>query len=183
MAPALEPELGALGRAIAAYRQRRDLLRCACELAGAVAAVNCGFEQLERAAQDRVGFAAAVDRVAREVGRQARREQISLDGAEPKAVNLREQGLALWEKYSAGLPSDSLELRVAQRALRNGHSPKEIALVLVAGSETVRRIYESQGKQQAMKYATHIARMAVGQGIKQSSGVKVSKAQQIEWGD
>jgi len=76
-----------------------------------------------------------------------------------------------------------LELRVAQRALRNGHSPKEIALVLVAGSETVRRIYESQGKQQAMKYATHIARMAVEQGAKQPSGVKVSKAQQIELGD
>ena len=183
VAAALEPELGALGRVIAAYRQRRDLLRCAGDLAGAVAAVDCGLEQLERAAQDRVGLAAAVDRVARAVGRTVGREQISLDGAEPKAVNLREQGLALWEKYSAGLPSDSLELRVAQRALRNGHSPKEIALVLVAGSETVRRIYESQGKQQAMKYATHIARMAVGQGIKQSSGVKVSKAQQIEWGD
>ncbi len=91
--------------------------------------------------------------------------------------------MALWEKYSAGLPSDSLELRVAQRAMRNGHSPKEVALGLVAGSETVRRIYESQGKQQAMKYATHIARMAAEQGAKQSSGVKVGKAQQIEWGD
>ncbi|MGF1517714.1 MAG: AAA family ATPase [Nodosilinea sp.] len=69
VAVALEPELGVLGRAIAAYRQRRDILRCASDLAGAVVAVNCGFEQLERTAQDRVGLAAAVDRVARAVGR------------------------------------------------------------------------------------------------------------------
>ena len=95
-------------------------LRCAGDLAGAVKVVNCGFEQLERAAQDRVGFAAAVDRVARAIGRTARGEQQRVDAAEPKAANTREQLLARWEYYSTGLPLASLELRVAQRALRDG---------------------------------------------------------------
>jgi hypothetical protein len=94
VAAALEPELGILGRAIAAYRQRRDLLRCAGDLAGAVAAVNCGLEQLERATQDRVGLAAAVDRVAEAVGRTVGREQIEVDAPEPKAGELR--GSSIW---------------------------------------------------------------------------------------
>jgi hypothetical protein len=78
-------------------------------------------------------------------------------------VNTREKLLAQWERYSAGLPSVSLELRVAQRALRDGHSAKEVTLMLVAGSEAVRRVYEVQGKQQAMKYVAHIAHIAVQQ--------------------
>ncbi|MFQ4138131.1 MobF family relaxase [Nodosilinea sp. PGN35] len=160
VAAALEPELGALGRAIAAYRQRRDLLRCTGDLAGAVAAVNCGLEQLERSAQDRVGLAAAVDRVVGAMGRAVGREPQKLDAPEPPKVNSREQFLARWERYSAGLPSASLELRVAQRALRDGYSPKEVTLMLVAGSETVRLIHDKQGKKEAMNYAAHVVRMA-----------------------
>ncbi|MBD2114979.1 MULTISPECIES: MobF family relaxase [Cyanophyceae] len=160
VAPALEPELGALGRAIAAYRERRDLLRCTGDLAGAVEAVNCGFEQLERAAQDRTGLAAAVDRVARAVGKPIRREQQKLGAPNPKVVNTREQLLALWETYSAGLPSASLELRVAQRALRDRCSAKEVGLMLVAGSETVRLIYEKQGRKEAIAFAQHIVAIA-----------------------
>lgn len=160
VAAALEPELGALGRVIAAYRQRRDLLRCAGDLAGAVAAVDCGLEQLERAAQDRVGLAAAVDRVARAVGRTVGREQQRVDAPEPPQVSSREQLLARWEHYSAGLPSASLELRVAQRALRDGRSAKEVALMLVAGSETVRLIHDKQGRKEAIAFASHIVRLA-----------------------
>ncbi|PSR16650.1 conjugative relaxase domain protein, TrwC/TraI family [filamentous cyanobacterium CCP3] len=160
VAAALEPELGVLGRAIAAYRQRRDLLRCTGELAGAVAAVNCGFEQLERAAQDRVGLAAAVDRLTRAVGRTVGREQQGVDNPELPKVNSREQLLAQWEQYSAGLPSASLELRVAQRALRDGCSAKEVALMLVAGSEVVRQIYDRQGKKDAIAFAQHIVTIA-----------------------
>ena len=160
VAAALEPELGALGRAIAAYRQRRDFLRCAGDLAGAVAAVNCGVEQLERAAQDRVGLAAAVDRVARAVGRAVGREQQKVDVHESRAVNTRDQLLAQWQQYSVGLPSASLELRVAQRALRDGCSAKEVALMLVAGSEVVRQIHDRQGKQEAIAFAQHIVKIA-----------------------
>lgn len=150
VAAALEPELGVLGRAIAAYRQRRDLFRCADDLAGAVAAVNCGFEQLERATQNRVGLAAAVDRLASAVGRPIGREQPRVDAPEPPKVNSREQLLARWEHYSAGLPAASLELQVAQRALRDGCSAKEVALMLVAGSETMRLIYDKQCRKEAM---------------------------------
>ncbi|WP_052049594.1 MobF family relaxase [Leptolyngbya sp. KIOST-1] len=157
---ALEPELGALGRAIAAYRQRRDLLRCAGDLAGAVAAVNCGLEQLERATQDRVGLAAAVDRVARAIGRTVGRERNQLDASDSPKVNSREQLLARWEHYSAGLPAASLELRVAQRALRDGCSAKEVTLMLVAGSETVRLIYDKQGRKEAIAFARHIVKIA-----------------------
>ncbi|MEA5449236.1 MobF family relaxase [Leptolyngbya sp. CCNP1308] len=157
---ALEPELGALGRAIAAYRQRRDFLRCAGDIAGAVEAVNCGLEQLERTAQDRAGLAAAVDRVARTVGRSVRREQQKVDVPKPKAVNTREELLARWEHYSAGLPSTSLELRVAHRALRDGYSAKEVTLMLVAGSEVVRQIHDRQGRKDAIAFAKHIVTVA-----------------------
>ena len=160
VAAVLEPDLGVLGRTIAAYRERRDLFRCAGELAGAVAAVNCGFEQLERAAQDRVGLAAAVDRLTRAVERLVGREQQRVDAPEPKTANTREQLLARWEKYSAGLPSASLELRVAQRALRDGCSAKEVALMLVAGSEVVRQIHDRQGRNEAIAFARHITTLA-----------------------
>ncbi|WP_052049497.1 MobF family relaxase [Leptolyngbya sp. KIOST-1] len=160
VAAVLEPELGVLGRAIAAYRQRRDLLRCTGDLAGAVEAVNCGFEQLERAAQDRVGLAAAVDLVARAVGRTVGREQQKLEAPEPKVINMREQLLARWERYSAELPSASLELRVAQRALRDGCSAKEVTLMLVAGSETVRLIHDRQGRKDAIAFAQHLVAVA-----------------------
>jgi hypothetical protein len=169
VAPALEPELGVLGRAIAAYRQRRDLLRCAGDLAGAVAIVNCGFEQLERATQDRVGLAAAVDRITRAVGGQVGREQQRADAPEPPKVNSREQLLARWEQYSAGLPLASLELRVAQRALRDGCSAKEVTLMLVAGSETVRLIYDKQGRKEAIAFAQHIVTIASQQQVNSSS--------------
>jgi hypothetical protein len=43
-----------------------------------------------------------------------------------------------------------LELRVAQRALRDGRSAKEVALMLVAGSETVRLIHDKQGRKEAI---------------------------------
>ena len=54
----------------------------------------------------------------------------------------------------------SLELRVAQRALRNGRSAKEVALMLVAGSETVRLIYDKQGRKEAIAFAQHIVTIA-----------------------
>jgi hypothetical protein len=181
VAAALEPELGALGRAIAAYRQRRDLLRCAGDLAGAVAIVNCGLEQLERAAQDRTGLAEAVDRVARAVGGTTGREQQGVDAPEPKLINTREQLLALWEKYSAGLPSASLELRVAQRALRDGCSAKEVMLILVAGSEVVRQIHDAQGKQEAIAFAAHLITIASQHCT--SSMVTKHQSHELEIGD
>ena len=68
--------------------------------------------------------------------------------------------MARWKHYSAGLPSASLELRVAQRALRDGCSAKEVTLMLVAGSETVRLIYDKQGRKEAIAFAQHIVNVA-----------------------
>jgi hypothetical protein len=183
VAAALEPKLGVLGRAIAAYRQRRDLLRCAGDLAGAVAAVDCSLEQLERTAQDRAGLAAAVDRVAGAVGRAVGRERNQLDASEPPKVNSREQLLARWEHYSAGLPAASLDLRVAQRALRDGCSAKEVTLMLVAGSETVRLIYDKQGRKEAIAFARHITTVANQQQENMASQSNHLCRQELEMGD
>ena len=68
--------------------------------------------------------------------------------------------MARWEQYSAGLPSASLELRVAQRALRDGCSAKEVTLMLVAGSKVVRQIHDVQGKKDAIAFARHITTLA-----------------------
>ena len=68
--------------------------------------------------------------------------------------------MARWEQYSAGLPSASLELRVAQRALRDGCSAKEVTLMLVAGSETVKLIYDKQGRKEAIAFAQHMVTIA-----------------------
>ncbi|MBE9138850.1 relaxase domain-containing protein [Nodosilinea sp. LEGE 07088] len=183
VAAALEPELGALGRAIAAYRQRRDLFRCAGDLAGAVAAVDCGLEQLERAAQDRVGLAAAIDRVARAVGRTVGREQPRVNAPEPRVLNTREQLLRRWEQYSTGLPSASLELRVAQRALRDGCSAKDVGLMLVAGSEVVRQIHDRQGKQDAIAFAQHIVKIASQQQSHAAYGLAKQRINELEIDD
>ncbi|MEO1069744.1 MAG: hypothetical protein AAFW95_11590 [Cyanobacteria bacterium J06638_6] len=75
-------------------------------------------------------------------------------------MNSREQLLARWEQYSTGLPSASLELLVAQRALQDGHSAKEVMLMLVAGSEVVRQIHDRQGKKDAIAFAQHIVKIA-----------------------
>ena len=68
--------------------------------------------------------------------------------------------MARWEHYSAGLPAASLDLRVAQRALRDGCSAKEVTLMLVAGSETVGLIYDKQGRKEAIAFAQHITSVA-----------------------
>ncbi|MEA5449148.1 hypothetical protein VB780_11255 [Leptolyngbya sp. CCNP1308] len=68
--------------------------------------------------------------------------------------------MARWEHYLTGLSSTSLDLQVAQRALRDGCSAKEVTLMLVAGSETVRLIYDKQGRKEAIAFAQHIVTVA-----------------------
>ena len=78
--------------------------------------------------------------------------------------------MARWEQYSAGLPSASLELRVAQRALWDGCSAKEVTLMLVAGSEVVRQIHDRQGKKDAIAFAQHIVTIASRQKVHNQNG-------------
>ena len=83
--------------------------------------------------------------------------------------------MARWEQYSAGLPSASLELRVAQRALRDGCSAKEVTLMLVAGSETVRLIHDKQGRKEAIAFSQHMVKIA---GQQHSDEAQQSRKQQ-----
>ncbi len=211
VAAALEPELGVLGRAIAAYRQRRDLLRCAGDLAGAVAAVDCGLEQLERAAQDRVGLAATVDRLARAVGRSVGRERrpsrIQVE-AFPEFVNAGSQTLPdsqahdevqpsqpvakhnryrqLWQQYAEGHGTKSetaLDFEVGRRIFHAGYSQKEVALVLVSGSSTVRRLASEQGKEKARLYANWVADLVVNNRQERQKPSRTKKSLGMELGD
>ena len=91
--------------------------------------------------------------------------------------------MAWWERYSAGLPSASLELRVAQRALRDGCSAKEVALMLVAGSETVKLIYDRQGRKEAIAFTGHIIQMASNQQKDRPPKELSMQSQHIELGD
>ncbi|MGG6240954.1 hypothetical protein ACQ4N7_20215 [Nodosilinea sp. AN01ver1] len=210
VAAALEPELGVLGRAIAAYRQRRDLVRCAGDLAGAVTAVNCGLEQLERAAQDRTGFAAAVDRVVRAVGRQNRWQQktqrpedigvgeapILIEAnagtgeeiqspSSPSANLTRERYSQMWQRYfgevSCSNPAE-LDFKVGRRAFEAGVSQKEIALMLAAGSPTVKHMMQEQRKAQAIQYVNQVAGLSC-QKLQQRVQPKVNCNHQIGLGD
>ncbi|PSN14939.1 hypothetical protein C7293_09330 [filamentous cyanobacterium CCT1] len=49
---------------------------------------------------------------------------------------------------------------MAQRALRDGRSAKEVALMLVAGSEVVRQIHDAKGKKEAIAFAQHVVTIA-----------------------
>lgn len=91
--------------------------------------------------------------------------------------------MALWEKYSAGLPSARLELRVAQWALRDGCSAKEVALMLVAGSEVVRLIYDKQGRKGAIAFASHITKLASATRSGELEKVGHHKGLDLEIGD
>ena len=72
---ALEQQLEPLSRAVAEYREQRELLECAGDLTGAATAINRGLEQLEQSAQNRTRLAAAVDRLLAKLGRQNRRQR------------------------------------------------------------------------------------------------------------
>ncbi len=160
---ALEQQLEPLSGAVADYRERQELLECTGDLAGAATAINRGLEQLEQSSQNRTRLAAAVDQLLAKLGRKTDQQRQTLGKAATNALTPRDHYWQLWQRYSQGLPNDSLELRVAQRSLRDGMLPKAVTLMLVAGSETVRQLYETQGKQQAMRFATHIVQAAVNQ--------------------
>jgi hypothetical protein len=82
-----------------------------------------------------------------------------------------------------GLPSARLELRVAQRALRDGCSAKEVALMLVAGSETVKLIYDKQGRKEAIAFARHITKVACQQQKQAPESIKQTRGLCVEIGD
>ena len=180
---ALEQQLEPLAGAVADYRERQELLECTGDLAGAATALNCSLEQLEQSAQNRTRLAAAVDQFLRTFGQENNQRRHLLGEAAKDSLTPRERYLQLWQRHAQGLPSDSFELRVAQRALRDGVLPKEVTLMLVAGSETVQQLYKVQGKQQAMKFAAHIVQIAGKSEVRRSQETGKKRQFDLEIGD
>jgi hypothetical protein len=162
LAAALEPQLEPLSGAVTEYRDQRELLGYAGDLAGAAATINCGLEQLEQSAQDRTRLAATVDGLLKAFGRQNRRQR---EAQQPEAVHIeessrlvganvgsekdnpsssvsqksfpRERYFQMWQQYSREVSCSNpaeLDFKVGRRAFEAGVSQKEIALMLAAGS-------------------------------------------------
>ncbi|NEQ47516.1 MAG: relaxase domain-containing protein [Leptolyngbya sp. SIOISBB] len=177
---ALEQQLEPLSRSVADYREQRELLECTGDLAGAAQAINRSLEQLEQSASGGTRLAATVDRLLAKLGQKIGRPESDLTALKGIEPSPRERYLDLWEQYAEGLPADRLELRVARRALQDGILPKEVTLMLVAGSTTVRQLYETTGKQQAMKFAMHMVKTAVANQAQRRQGTTKRISLEIE---
>jgi conjugative relaxase-like TrwC/TraI family protein len=208
---ALEPQLEPFSGAVAEYRDQRELLGCAGDLAGAAATINRGLEQLEQSAQDRTRLAAAVDGLLKALGRQNRldrRETKQPEAADigeasrlvgaiatsngeihnsspPPEISTRERYLQIWQKYSREVSCSNpaeLDFKVGRRAYEAGFSQKEIALMLAAGSPTVRHMMQGQRKSQATKYVNRVAQMSCQRPQRQTQ-LRLHQRQQMELGD
>ena len=106
----------------------------------------------------------------------------------PPKVNaqpsIKQKCLALWQQYSQGLTVRdpvNLDLQVARRALKDGQTQKDIALMLSAGSPMVRRIIQDQGKQQAMVYVNQTVRKVLRhQSLQKSRAPKLKRYRPME---
>lgn len=189
-APDFERQVESLSGAIADYLTERDLIDCTGEFAAAVAAVNCGLEYLEQSAQSRSQLAAAVARLNAAIGREAdsrqpapqprsRFHQPSVSEAKPEQPenqpmlerNHRQQPgqeyRELWQRYSQGIRASNpvqQDYRVAQQAFQAGCSPREIALMLIAGSAYVKQIHQQQGRAVARDYVNQTAQAVCHRG-------------------
>ena len=91
----------------------------------------------------------------------------------------KQKYMALWQRYSQGLTvSDpvNLDIKVAQRALKDGQTQKDIALMLSAGSSMVRRIIQDQGKPPAMLYVNQTVRKVLSRQQKRN----ISRSRQYD---
>jgi len=99
-------------------------------------------------------------------------------------LSAKQKYMALWQRYSQGLTvSDpvNLDIKVAQRALKDGQTQKDIALVLSTGSSMVRRIIQNQGRQQAMLYVNQMVRKVLSrQTVHKTQLHKLRRSRQME---
>jgi conjugative relaxase-like TrwC/TraI family protein len=185
VADILSGQVESLSHAVAAHVERAEFVECEGFFAAAVAAVNCGFEQLEYAAQNRDQLTAAVDRLDAAVGRKVNEKGAKAVGAEANVAQSTSNGSdyqALWNDCRQGVKARSkrdLDYQVGRRAFKEGLQQRDIALFLAAGSPMVKQIYRSHGKHRAMKYVNQMAgRICQQQGKK---AVRLSPARpQIE---
>lgn len=96
-----------------------------------------------------------------DIDRRETKPPLPKSNAQPSA---KQKYVALWQRYSQGLAvSDpvNLDLQLARRALKDGQTQKDIALMLSAGSSMVRRIIQDQGKQLAMVYVNQTVQKVI----------------------
>jgi ATP-dependent exoDNAse (exonuclease V) alpha subunit len=163
VADILSGQVESLSGTVAKYVEREEFIECEGFFAAAVAAVNCGFEQLACAAQNRDQLTAAVDRLDKAVGREVDEKGDKAVGAEVIVAQSPSNGPdypALWNYYRQGVKARSqrdLDYQVGRRAFQEDLQQRDIALMLAAGSSMVKQIYRSRGKPQAMKYVNQMA--------------------------
>jgi hypothetical protein len=163
VADILSEQLEPLSVAVAEHVEREALFECEGEFTAAASAVDCGFEQLEWAAENRNQLAAADARFDAAVGGDVNetRAEAVVEKAEvgQRLSSSRDYG-KLWQHYRQGVAARSegeLDYRVGRRAFEDSVGQRDIALMLAAGSAAVKRIYEREGKSQAMSYVNQMA--------------------------
>ena len=174
IARVLSEQVESFSDAVADYFEREELTRCEGELAGAVEAIDYGFGQLERAAENGGQLAAAVAQLDAAVGGKVNQHRdrqgtfidrsaqtsdligVNCDVGPKKMDSLgREHYSKLWQHYSINIQSKNSVKRdylVGQAACRDGLSRNEAALILAAGSARAKWIREHHGVKKATEY-------------------------------
>jgi IS30 family transposase len=91
----------------------------------------------------------------------------------------------MWQQYSQEVSCSNpaeLDFKVGCRAFEAGVSQKEIALMLAAGSPTVKRMMQGQRRSQATKYVNQVARLSC-QDRQQHVQPKATRHDQMELGN
>jgi DNA-binding transcriptional regulator YdaS (Cro superfamily) len=91
----------------------------------------------------------------------------------------------MWQKYSQEVNCSNpaeLDFKVGRRAFEAGVSQKQIALMLAAGSPTVKQMVKGQRKVQATKYVNRVAQLSCRER-QQQVRLKAVPKRQIELGD
>jgi hypothetical protein len=93
----------------------------------------------------------------------------------------------MWQQYSQEVSCSNpaeLDFKVGRQAFEAGIGQKEIALMLAAGSPTVKYMIQGQRKSQATKYVNQVARIICrDMNKKQYLRSKLVLERQIELGD
>ncbi len=91
----------------------------------------------------------------------------------------------MWQQYSREVSCSNpaeLDFKVGRRAFEAGASQKEIALMLTAGSPTVKHMMQGDRKSQAIKYVNRVAQLSC-QSRQQHIQPKAFRHHQLEIGD
>jgi DNA invertase Pin-like site-specific DNA recombinase len=91
----------------------------------------------------------------------------------------------MWQQYSREVNCSNpaeLDFKVGRRAFEDGVSQKEIALMLAAGSPTVKHMMQEQRKSQATKYVNRVAQHSC-QKNQQHVSFNTKRSYQMEIGD